>query len=270
MGRIVPGKPYAAWVAAAALWAAALALYWSTLRHPLVFDDFLLAGALGGMGSGIDLRALSNLSFGLVQALLGADLAWQRLLNILMHGAVGAALFGFLAELFERVLGSAQARWTAFFGALAFVLHPVAVYGVAYLIQRSIIMATLFSVLSLWCALRGLSHRSWRWYAAAAALYALAVFSKEHAIMLPAVAAAMAMLVGGATRATLREFRPVFVVLCVVAAVVLYQTRSLIGVAYEQFVGDVASAPSSQAFLLSAFNQGTLFFRYLLIWLLPC
>src|SRR5687768_14321435 len=117
MGRIKPGKPYAAWIAAAALPAAALALYWSTLRHPLVFDDLQLpAGALGGAGTRLGLRALSNASFGWVQALLGADLAWQRLFNILVHGAVGAALFGFLAELFERVLGNAQARWTAFFG----------------------------------------------------------------------------------------------------------------------------------------------------------
>jgi hypothetical protein len=239
-------KPYAAWIAAAVLPAAALALYWGTLRDPLVFDDISLSrGALRGgiapASAGIGLRALSEASFGWIQALFGANLAWQRLLNVLLHGAVGAALFGFLARLFERVLGDSRARWTAFLGALAFLLHPIAVYGVAYLMQRSIVMATLFSVLSLWCILEGLLRRSARWHAAGAAVYLLAVFSKEHAVMVPAV-----------------------------AAIVLYQARSLIGTAYEPFVAAVVGIHTDQTYAFSVLNQGYLFFRYLLTWLLPC
>ena len=268
-------KSYAAWIAAAALPVAALVLYWVTLRHPLVFDDLQLSqvalrGGPDAAGAGIGLRALSAASFGWIHALLGADLAWQRLLNVLLHGAVGAALFGYLARLFEQVLGDSRARWTAFLGALAFLVHPVAVYGVAYLAQRSMIMATLFSLLSLWCILEGLLRRSSGWHALGAALYLLAVFSKEHAVMVPAVAAAMAVLVQGASLETLRQFRLAFVLFAAVAATVLYQARALIGAAYEPFVADISILQSVQAYPLSILNQGYLFFRYLLTWLLPC
>jgi len=268
-------KSYAAEIAAAAFPVAALALYWGTLRNPLVFDDIShsLDGTRGGVGTamtGFGLRALSEATFGWIQALFGANLAWQRLLNILLHGAVCAAMFGFLTRLFDTVLGDSRARWTAYLGAFAFLLHPVAVYGVAYLTQRSIVMATLFSVLSLWCILEGLLRRSIRWHAAGAAVYFLAIFSKEHAVMLPAVAAAMAVLVRGASIETLRQFRPALVLLAAVAAIVLYQARSLIGAAYEPFAASVAGIPTDHAYPFSVLNQGYLFFRYLLTWLLPC
>lgn len=268
-------KPDLAWIAAALFPAVALALYWSTLRHPLVFDDLsLVQHALqrgtAAAGSGLGTRALSEATFGWIQGLFGANLAWQRLANVLLHGAVGAALFGFLARLFGHVLGEPRARWTAFLCALTFLLHPVAVYAVAYLAQRSILMATLFSVLSLWCVLEGLLRGSARWPIAAAAAYLLAVFSKEHAVMLPAVAGAMAVLLRGASLETLRRFRLAGLLFAAAAAVIIYQARSLIGAAYEPFVSDVAGIRPDQAYPLSVLNQAYLFFRYLLTWLLPC
>jgi tetratricopeptide (TPR) repeat protein len=268
-------KQHAAWIAAAVFPAAALALYWGTLRHPLVFDDLsLVQQALqrGGAAAspGLGTRALSEATFGWIQGLLGANLAWQRLFNVLLHGAVGAALFGFLARLFKQVLGDSRAPWTAFLCALAFLLHPVAVYGVAYLAQRSILMATLFSVLSLWCVLEGLLRGSARWHVAAAAAYLLAVYSKEHAVMLPAVVGAMVLLLRGASLETLRRFAPASLLFAATAAVVIYQARALIGAAYEPFAADVMGIRPDQAYALSVLNQGFLFFRYLLTWLLPC
>ena len=61
---------------------------------------------------------------------------WQRLTSVLLHAATAALLFGFLARLFAALLDDARLRWLAFFGALWFLLHPVAVYGVAYLVER--------------------------------------------------------------------------------------------------------------------------------------
>ena len=267
-------KPTTAWIAAAVFPAAALALYWGTLRYPLVFDDLsfvqrAIRGGNAAANASIGPRALSEASFGWIQALLGSDLAWQRLLNILLHGAVGAAMFGFFARLFGRVLGDPRARQTAFLCALAFLLHPVAVYGVAYLSQRSILMATLFSVLSLWCVLEGLLRGSARWHVAAAGAYVLAVFSKEHAVMLPAVAGAMVVMLRGASLETLRRFWLAGLLFAAAAAIVIYQARSLIGAAYEPFVADVLGIKPDQAYVLSIINQGFLFFRYLLTWLLP-
>ena len=44
----------------------------------------------------------------------------------------------------------------AFFGAAWFLVHPVSVYGVAYLAERSIVLATLFSLIALWFLLQGI------------------------------------------------------------------------------------------------------------------
>lgn len=88
--------------------------------------------------------------------------------------------------------------------------------------------------------------------------------------MVPAVAAAMAVLVQGVSLETLRQFRLAFVLFAAVAATVLYQARALIGAAYEPFVADISILQSVQAYPLSILNQGYLFFRYLLTWLLPC
>jgi hypothetical protein len=137
---------------------AVLLLYWTALRHPLVFDDLLLsedalkthyAQAVSWFGR----RWFSDASFGWIYALFGKGMFFQRLTNVLLHAMTGVVLFGFLSRLFGAVLKDPRSRWLAFFGTALFVLHPVAVYGVAYLMQRSIILATLFSLLFLWSVL---------------------------------------------------------------------------------------------------------------------
>jgi hypothetical protein len=50
-------------------------------------------------------------------------------------------------------------------------LNPVAVYAVAYLIQRTILMATLFVVLGLWLVARGFRTRQWWLHALALLCY---------------------------------------------------------------------------------------------------
>src|SRR3989344_4265991 len=68
-------------------------------------------------------------------------------------------------------------------GVALFALHPVAVYAVGYLIQRSILMAALFAVLACWAFVRGLQTQRVAWHAGALLSYLLAVLSKEHAVM---------------------------------------------------------------------------------------
>ena len=262
--------------AAALLAGAALALYWSGLRHPLVFDDFHLSQyALktdyAQASARFGLRWLSDASFGAVHAVFGADPLWQRVANVLLHAATALALFGFFSRLFGALLEDPPSRRLAFFGALWFLLHPVAVYGVAYLVERSIVLATLFSTLALWCVLEGLLRRSAIWYAAAAAAYLLALFSKEHAVMVPAVAAALAILVRGGWRGPGWGLALV----AAAAATVIAQKRQIFGTAYEPFASDIlgGAAPgaidAALAYPLSVLNQATLFFRYLLTWLAP-
>ena len=243
------GRTWLPWIA---LPAATALLYAGTLHYPRVFDDLTYVPSVG---AGLH-RWLADETF----RLIGPDLGAERLANIALHAAVAMVLFGFLQRLFEAVIGNA--RWTAFFGALAFAMHPVAVYGVAYLTQRSIILATLFSVAALWCVLEGLQRRSVLWHLAAAGLYFLAVISKEHAVMLPAVALVLALLVGGVTR----QLVIAGVVMAIAAAGAVYRARGFLGTAYEPFAQDIGAL----AYPLSVLNQGLLFFRYLGTWLFPC
>jgi tetratricopeptide (TPR) repeat protein len=268
---------------------AALALYGKFLSSPLVFDDFSYFGdnigddlkALGGLG----LRGLSIATFGWVRAMLGEDLVWQRLANLSLHIANGGVLFLFLRRLFEATLvpapsGPAGARpalglpWLAFFGALWFVLNPVAVYGVAYLAQRTILMATLFALLTWWLFLQGVLRGQRRWLLASGASYLLAVLSKEHAIMVPAVALALLLLLRKPSKALLIQVGPIFFLYTLIAAFTFFQIKSggVVGRAYEpngaNMLGELGIG-SQQAHALSVLTQGFLYFKYLLLWLLP-
>ncbi len=267
--------------AALVLLAAALALYWGSLRHPLVFDDanlqegFLRQYAEGGVAT--LRRRIAYQTFGWTWALAGTDWFWHRLLNVLLHAGAATALYQFLARLLEATGAAPRARWAAFFGALLFLLHPVAVYGVAYLIERPIIMATLFSLLSLWFLLEGMARGSRGWAAAGVAAYLAAVLSKEHAVMLPAAAVALAVLVRGPSWRELRPLAAPFAVLAVVAVAMVLTMKGVVGTMYEYFAPDALvrigeGAPPAEAgrmHALSIVNQGYLFFRYLGLWLLP-
>jgi protein O-mannosyl-transferase len=217
-------------------------------------------------------RWLSDATYGWVYRAVGPDLAWQRLVNAVLHGCTGIALFAFFGRLFSVVLQEPRWRSFAFIGALAFVLHPVAVYAAGYLMQRSMLLATLFSVIALACALEGLLRRSLAWYAAAAIAYALALSSKEHAIMLPAVGLALAVLVRGVSRGALLRLAAWLAVCAVAAAFTIFARRELMGASYEPFAPAMLSrlgVEPRMALPLSMENQATLFFRYVATWLMP-
>ena len=146
----------APWLLALIIVAAVILLYGPFLWNPLVFDDmyfFLDAKTAYEYGHSFfhfDLRWLPYASLGWTANLLGLDLIWFRLGNLLLHVANVIALFIFLRKLLSAIQPTERglsAQWLAFFGALIFALHPVAVYGAGYLIQRTILMATLFVLL---------------------------------------------------------------------------------------------------------------------------
>lgn len=277
-----------AWLAVVACAAAVLGLYWGALAHPQVFDDRAIRGMVLGLadapGWTLERRWLSSATFRWISDLTDGDWRWQRAVNLLLHAGTGIALFLFLDRLFgmaqrgpQAQSGSLDARWIAFFGSFLFVLHPVAVYGVAYLAQRSMVMATLFSLVSLRLFLEGLARRSPGWHIAAALAYLLAVFSKEHSVALPAVAAALAILIHGPDRRLLRELALPFGLFAAIAVVIVVVARSSIGSLYEPAAGALLeqernaglAADAAGAYPLSVINQGALYFRYLVTWLVP-
>jgi len=151
-----------------------------------------------------------------------------------------------------------------------FALHPVAVYAAGYLVQRSIVMATLFSVLALWAYLHGSNERSKAWLGLSVVLYFLATHSKEHVIMLPTIMVAMTVLVHEDWRARLRRNWPVFAGYLAVALLTVAQIRGVIGHAYEinsaEMLGGVLPENS---YFYSVLTQSWLFFKYGMLWLLP-
>jgi tetratricopeptide (TPR) repeat protein len=272
---------------------AVIALYAGSLSAPLVFDDFAfftLPDTLSKYGQtyfSLDSRWLPYASLARTVNWLGFDIFWLRFGNVLLHAANAIALFFFLKRLFQVTLTNhddphgipTSLTWFAFFGALIFALHPVAVYGVAYLIQRSTLMATLFILLMLRVYLEGLLRGGWHWMLAAVLFYIAAVYSKEHSIAAPGVALAMTFLIRKPSAALLKQTAPYAILLALIAALVIYiySAKGILGIAYEPNATVILYAYARMQgltdlpniYLLSILTQSWLFFKYLWLWLAP-
>ena len=270
-----------------------LALYAGSLHAPFVFDDFVFFASPNGLSKyghtyfSFDLRWLPYSSLAWTVNWFGLDVFWLRLGNVLLHAANAIALFFLLRRLFQATLTNNDVPdgmppspvWFAFFGALIFALHPVSVYGVAYLIERSILMATLFVLLMLLAYLEGLLRGGWYWMLAAVLFYFAAVYSKEHSIAALGVALALTFLIRKPSAALLKQIAPYAILLALIAAIVIYifSARGILGVAYEpRAMGMLNLSARMQGltdlpnvYLLSILTQSFLFFKYLWLWLLP-
>jgi Flp pilus assembly protein TadD len=268
------------------LFAAPVALYSGSLRYPLAFDDFDLRGSnlqiYGQAWRHFGLRWVTDVSFGWTYLLVGTDLLWHRLGNVVLHALTVVALFALLRRLFGAVLAPPSSAGSdadlscgrlAFFGALIFALHPFGVYGVAYLVERSIVMATLFSVLALLAYLEGLLSGRFRWFLGSAALYFLAVFSKEHCVMLPAVALALTLLLRKPSWSLVRELWPPFAMFLLIGVLIAVKRMNVIGVPYEpsaqNAIAQLPGAGGRPIYLLSFITECWLFFKYLFLWIVP-
>lgn len=273
-------------------------LYGNFLWNPIVFDDlpFFMVNHEGHQPvdgyrySPFELRSLPYASLTWGKALFGLDMLHFRVENMLLHCAVVLSLFFFLRRLFASLVDSkvgstigneansplnSVARFSpevwAFCAALLFALHPVAVYAAGYLVQRTILMATLFSLLAMLAWMRGSERDSAPWLWVSVGLYYLAVFSKEHAIMLPAILLALTALLHEDWSKKLKQHWKPTTGLVLVALFVVAAKRGVLGSAYEidapemlvEFIG------GEPGYLLSVLTQGWLFFKYVGLWLFP-
>ncbi len=219
-----------------------------------------------------------------------ASLAWTAALfsdaaphffhlgNLLLHTTNAILLFYLLRQIVVAVMPDSRVSPAliqgAWFAALIFALHPVAVYAVGYVVQRSILMATLFVLLMQMAYLRGLLTGQVRWLALAVLCYFLAVFSKEHSVLAPAILATLTILLKDKNAAPKKALWLTWGAFFAVAVLVTLSARGVLGSPYEEMAaslfeqqGIVASTPMLH--LLSALTQAGLFFKYLLLWLLP-
>jgi protein O-mannosyl-transferase len=273
----------------------AAGLYGPFLGNPRVFDDWVFFSGSGFSyyathPFGLGLRIPPFFTLAVTEIFVGGKA--HRVVNLAFHIATALALYKLIYELmraalFEHREGSASApqpnvaatnvHVAAFIGAAVFAIHPVAVYGAGYLIQRTIIFATLFSLLSAVLFLRGLTRGSHADAISAALMYSIAVLSKEHSVLLPGAVVLIVLLVRSERRFALRH-GAIYLSACAPAAIfaVLLQ-KWLIGHAYEPGFDTIAGEIESVfghsikdfPWSLSAVTQAGLFFRYILLWLWP-
>lgn len=272
-------------------------LYVPFLGNPLAFDDLPFFSGAGfahyaTTPFGLGLRLLPYFTLAFPQVMWGqfpplnhAEI--HRIFSLGFHIAVLLTLYKLIYDLLlaagagSRAKSAPEARLNAhalaFLGVAAFAIHPAAVYGAGYLVQRTILLATLFSLLSVIYFVRGFARDNHTDALTAAVFYALAVFSKEHSVLLPAAVVMVTPLVAKNWRFAIRHVA-IYLMACLPAAVtVVVLVRWVIGNAYEPGVQltlaeikgipllDVAGGP----WLVSAISQMGLFFKYLAHWLLP-
>lgn len=254
------------------------ALYGKFLWNPLVFDDFNLfdGHALQNYAKfHFALRWLPYASLAWTDRIFGDLLIWFRLGNLLLHFTTSLCLFFFLRRLFHAVStesGGLSSDWLAFFSALIFALHPVSVYAAGYLVERSIVMATGFGLLMLLAYLEGVARDGKIWFLVSALCYFLAVFSKEHAVMLPAVAFMLTFLLKKPSLQWLRELWLPFLLFALVGIFVTLQAKGVLGSTYEIYGASQIHAEhieTSNAYPLSVLTQCGLYFKYLFLWVFP-
>lgn len=266
-------------------------LYLPFLGNPPVFDD-------GGFFSGVQFSYYATHPFGLglrlppyftlaITEIFFGGMPAHRVLSLLFHLLCGLVLYRLLFSLLQALaanlpLQSADATRAknatlALIGASLFVIHPVAIYGAGYLVQRSIVFATLFSMLSLLLFLRGSMRRSYADAVSAGALYSVAILSKEHSLLLPLVAVPMLFIVRPDLHSAIRYVSVYWAVCLPCAIYVILLSKGVIATAYEPHVSRVfaqmddgfAQIAMTSPLRLSMITQAGLFFKYIVLWIWP-
>ena len=256
-----------------------LGLYFPFLHNPLFFDDlpFFKSGQLEDVflsGFSFNLRWLPYFITAWIQLIFDNNIAVQRGINIALHVATAAMLYTLVKQISDHVAPHRNNDRAALAAALLFLLSPIAVYAVGYLVQRTILMATLFCLLALNTYFDGLVTRKKAYFIFSAGFYLLSAFSKQHAVLLPAVALAMTPLAIPFNRDALKRlifplalYLPVFVL-------VVLKSKGDVGHAYEPqgnefLMGYLGAIDAHLAWALSACTQAGLFFKYLLLAIFP-
>lgn len=276
-------------LAAGSLLMVAVVVYVPYLKIPLMFDD---AGFFHGSGFYVaavapweyGLRGLSNFTLSFVHVIFG-EFWVNRLVSLVLHALCAYVLFLLLCDLLQDLstesvesARTVDSRWVALIAALAFAVHPMSVYGAGYLVQRSGMLALLFSLLCIRAFRRGTVDGNTKPIVVAVLFYVLAVLSKEHALLLPVATAPLAVAIARLRGVRVARLTVSFLALCApVAALILVQKTGFVATAYEPHLDELQSelfgppefASRVQQWFASASTQARLFFEYALLWFWP-
>jgi tetratricopeptide (TPR) repeat protein len=182
-------------------------IYSSNLTGPFLFDDGnniqnnpdirLTQLSWDGLKKAASASPLSNrplayISFALNYYFHSYDTVGYRLVNILIHLATGIFLYLFFKTTLE--LPAIRSRngisnWIPYIAALIWLVHPLHIQSVTYIVQRMNSMASMFYILSILCYARArlTPGNAVKWLLAAASVISgiLAVGTKETAATIP-------------------------------------------------------------------------------------
>lgn len=270
--------------------AVVLGIYLPGLHNELLFDDLRLKDTIfGNYGRLLEFkqRLLSYGSFVWIQQMFGEGWWKQRIVNLLLHGGVAGSLYLLTRELllstkFPQSLESAPqfvaSREAAVaVGVALFAVNPMAAYAVGYLVQRSIVMATLFAVLACWFFARGLLNQRPHWYVLALFSYLCAALSKEHAVMTAAMAVPLYIYIKRPGWKTIAIVVGISLVLLVsIAALMLSIYGNILGrlfdgqsIQYALELEKMSPGITARMYPLSILNEAALFFVYGTLWFFP-
>lgn len=194
-------------------------IYWPGLYGGFTFDDFhnivnnpavhvdtaslhnWLQAALGSP-SHLLKRPLAMLSFAVNYHFSGLDPFWLKLTNVFLHLLNGILLFAVLRKLLtlwhaqgaRHALAPERAGWLALFVAGAWLVAPINLTAILYVVQRMTSLAELFVLAGFWFYLHGrerqfLGKSGWLWVLAGlGGGVILGLGGKETAVMLPSYA----------------------------------------------------------------------------------
>lgn len=178
-----------------------------------LFRDTYWPAAFGGDGY----RPVTMLGF-TTEWVIGHGSPWVfHATNVLLYGAITVAAFWLAAAVLPL--------WAAWLVAALFAVHPVHVEAVANVVGQSELSVALFLIIAVGIYVRrrldaGERTLPMRSAIAICACYAVALFAKEHAIVLPALLVAVEMSIvrdNRPLRQRLVSLRPLLLVLTLIA-----------------------------------------------------
>jgi hypothetical protein len=161
------------------LFCAAGAVYWPGLTGAFVFDDFpsivdnpslrlfngslssLVDASLGAVAGPLG-RPLSMASFALNYFFAGEDPYSYKLTNLAIHLVNGVLVAMLMRQLWSRFFDRAHAAWPVFWVTAVWLLHPVNLTPVLFVVQRMTGLASLFTLAALSLYLHARQSRGYR------------------------------------------------------------------------------------------------------------
>lgn len=144
-------------------------------------------------------RPISMVTFALNHAIDGFDPFYLKLTNVLIHGGSATALYFLIAQLLSAYrrtysipIADHKFAWIAIALSATWMLHPLNLTSILYIVQRMTSLSGLFSILAIYFYTLGrnrmLERRPRGWWAILAATPTaglIALFCKENAAVLP-------------------------------------------------------------------------------------